>query len=189
MNTQAKILKKTSEVFSRIGYEGLNMRLIAKEADIVPSVIYHYFENKDDLLKAMFFQTSKDLGRKRKKLAPTASAQEMLSQRIEFQLDHAQEVVAILKFYLHYRKQFDKLSSGFVPESAYLHIREVLEKGMETGEFTKLDLDKDAKVITHAINGFLLEYYPSIPKDDEKRDLIKAIATFILRSIKNPLYN
>jgi AcrR family transcriptional regulator len=185
MHTRYKILKHTASAYARLGYEGLNMRLVAKDAGIAASVIYHYFSNKDDLLEAMFFQTSKELGKKRASLPPTTSAAQMLSQRVEFQLDHAEAVVAILKYYLHFRDHFAKTDQGFVPETAYLHIKEVLEFGMAQGEFIAMDIDAESKVITHAINGFLLEYYPYTPQEVEKKALIDSITTFILRSIRN----
>ena len=110
----------------------------------------------------------------------------MLKQRIEFQIDHAGEVVAVLKFYLAYRDIFPKIKSGYIPDKAYQHIEEVLERGVKSGEFIDLDVRKEAKVITHAINGFLLEYYPKAPRGKEKSELIDSIHAFIIRSIQNP---
>jgi AcrR family transcriptional regulator len=183
MNTPHKILKKTAIRFAQVGYEGLNIRSVAHDAGIAPSVIYHYFEDKDALLKAMFLYVSKELGKKRAQLAPPTSPQLMMRQRVEFQIDHAAEVVAVLKYYLHYRDTFDKTEHGFVPDTAYLHIKEVLEFGLESGEFEAMDVESEAKVITHAINGFLLEYYPYVPTDEEKKVLVDSICRFILRSI------
>lgn len=183
MNTPHKILKKTASRFAQVGYEGLNIRAVAHDAGIAPSVIYHYFEDKDELLKAMFLYVSKELGKQRAQLEPVDSAQLMMRQRVEFQIDHAAEVVAVLKYYLHYRDTFDKTARGFVPDTAYLHIKEVLEFGLDSGEFESMDVESEAKVITHAINGFLLEYYPYVPTDEEKKVLVDTICRFILRSI------
>ena len=55
---------------------------------------------------------------------------------------------------------------------------------METKEFTITHLDDDAKVITHAINGFLLEYYPYMPERKEKKELIDRIYRFLIRALK-----
>lgn len=183
MNTRTKILKHAVTKYALHGFEGLNMRLIARDSGIAASVIYHYFTNKDELLDAMFAYASRDLGKKRAALAPSPTAAALLAQRVEFQLDHAEAVVAILKYYLHFRDTFVKTKQGFVPETAYLHIKEVLDFGISRGEFRETDIDVEAKVITHAINGFLLEYYPYTPKDSEKKALIDSITTFILRSI------
>jgi hypothetical protein len=124
------------------------------------------------------------LGKKRADLpmVPTASA--MLKQRIEFQIDNQEAIVAVLKYYLAYRKKFKKFKNGFVPDKSALHIEEVLEFGRKTNEFYVKNLEDDAKVIAHAINGFLLEYYPYLPKGEEKKELIGRIFSFLMRALK-----
>lgn len=108
----------------------------------------------------------------------------MLRQRIEFQIDNQETIVAVLKYYLAYRSRFKKFKNGFVPDKSALHIEEVLRYGMERNEFSITDIEDDAKVITHAINGFLLEYYPYTPKGIEKKELIDRIYLFLIRALK-----
>ena len=45
-----EILDATLEVFSRSGYRGASMRAIARQIDITPTLIQHYFPTKEDLL-------------------------------------------------------------------------------------------------------------------------------------------
>jgi hypothetical protein len=40
-----------------------------------------------------------------------------------------------------------------------------------------------AKIITHSINGYLLEYYPYAPKGKERTELVDALVSFIMRSL------
>ena len=187
MSTTSKeiILKKALKIFAKDGYDGLSMRILAESIPVVPSVLYHHFTDKDSLLKSMFDHLNSELGKKRAKLPIPLTASEMLRQRIIFQLDNAEEIVAVLKYYLAYRKRFPQLKTGFVPEKAYLHIEEVLSYGVQTGEFHSLNIQKDAKVITHAINGFLLEYFPDTPKGNEKASLVENTHQFFIRSLKN----
>ena len=132
----------------------------------------------------MYDLNNKSLGQKRTKLSQPKTASEMLKQRIEFQLDNSEEIVAVLKYYLAYRKNFEKFKNGFVPDKSALHIEEVLRFGVETKEFKIKNIEDDAKVITHAINGFLLEYYPYKPKGKEKDELIERIYSFLIRALK-----
>jgi len=44
------ILQTASLLFARHGYQGTNMKLLAREAQASTSTIYSYFENKTDLL-------------------------------------------------------------------------------------------------------------------------------------------
>lgn len=185
MSTTSKeiILKKALKIFAKDGYDGLSMRILADAIPIAPSVLYHHFTDKDALLKAMFDHLNSELGKKRAKLSRTQTASEMLKQRIIFQLDNAEAIVAVLKYYLAYRKRFQKLKNGFVPEKGYLHIEEVLRFGIQTGEFYSPNIQEDAKVMTHAINGFLLEYYPHTPKGEEKEVLVSSIHQFLIRAL------
>lgn len=183
MKTEDKILQQTIKLFAEQGYGGVSIRNIARNVNIAPSVLYHYFPDKDTLLKAMFDKINTELGTERSELPVTATASEMLKQRIIFQLDHAAEIVAVLKFYLAYRNIFHKIPTGFVPDKAYLHIKEVFEFGIITGEFAPVNISEQAKVITHAINGFVLEYYPFIPEGKEKEDLVEQIHKFLIRAI------
>jgi AcrR family transcriptional regulator len=49
----AAIIDSAREHFARAGFSGASISLIAKNADVNPSLIYHYFENKEELWKAV----------------------------------------------------------------------------------------------------------------------------------------
>ena len=184
MNTRELIIQESVQIFARNGYDGLRMKDVALAVGIVPSVLYYYFENKDVLLKSMFDQINTSLGIARAKLPFQMCVANMLQQRVHFQLDHAEEIVAVLRYYISFRDQFVQVDGGFVPKKAYLHIEEVLHFGIATGELdTSTDIDEDAKVITHAINGFLLEYYPLVPEGEEREILVSRICRFLLRGL------
>jgi hypothetical protein len=123
------------------------------------------------------------LGTKRAKLPNTQTASEMLYQRIEFQFDNAELIVGVLNFYLSYRKEFPEHTEGYLPDKTYLHIQEVIEFGIKTGELTNKDVEKQARVAVHAINGYLLEYYPHIPTGDTRRKVVEELHTFIWRAL------
>lgn len=184
METKRKIHRQAVKQLAQGGYEGVSLRSIANGAGIAPSVVYYYYDDKDALLKSMFRQASRDLGVKRKKLRKTKSTKTMLTQRVEFQIDHAEEIVAILKFFLARRDLFPKVRGGYVPLKTYQHIEEVLEYGIKNDELRKMEIEKEAKIITHAINGFVLEFYPNTPKRKEKKQLVENITNFIWQAIK-----
>jgi AcrR family transcriptional regulator len=184
-DTKELIQNQAKEIFALYGYDGLSMRKLAQESGIAASVIYHHYINKDQLLKETFDVTNIKLGQKRRLLPESSTAVEMLEGRIRFQLDNAADVVFVLKYYMQYRDTFEHIETGFVPKKAYLHIEEVLIKGLETGEFELAEtVDKEAKIITHMINGFVLEYYPSKIPESEKLELIESVKGFILRALQ-----
>ena len=181
------ILQKAKHLFALHGYEGFSMRTLAKECSVGLSSIYHFFNDKDQILDEIYSSTNKELGIARTHLKKVDSAAAMLKQRIEFQFAHIEDVVYVLKYYLHFRPKFLKLDSGYFPAKGYLHIEEVIRFGVETGEFAidSNDIDKESKVVAHAINGFLLEYYPNPPKKSEMAAVIDTIYLFLMRSLTN----
>jgi AcrR family transcriptional regulator len=178
------ILETTTKLYASSGTGTFSIRHLAHQLDIVPSVIYYHFQNEDDLLRQMFDYNSTQLGIKRAKLESPKSAKTMLKQRIEFQLDNAESIIAVLKYYLTFRSTFPKNKDGFIPDKSALHIEEVLAYGMKTGEFYTPNIKRDAKVIAHAINGFLLEYYPYKLEPLEKKQLINNIYALLIRALR-----
>ncbi len=51
--TQTRILEVALELFATRGFPGTSIRLIAEKAGISKGLIYHYFKNKQALLKAI----------------------------------------------------------------------------------------------------------------------------------------
>ena len=189
--TRLTILKTAKQIFARSGYDGLSMRTLSEESGVGLSSIYHFFADKDVLLKEIFDTTNRSLGLERSKLAKRKSASALLHDRIMFQFKHIEDVVFVLKYFLHYRANFEKLQRGFIPAKGYLHIEEVLILGINTGEFNIEieDLAKEAKVVTHAINGFLLEYYPDPPKGRELNEVVNSLHSFIIRALSSERRN
>jgi AcrR family transcriptional regulator len=181
---QSIILEKTAEIFSKGGLGEFRIRLLAKNLGVVPSVIYHHFKDEDSLLKAMFDYTNTELGKERAMLPQTKNTEAMLKQRIGFQLDNAGKIVTVLKYYLAFRKNFPKYKEGFVPDKSSLHMEEVLEFAKKEGVYKRNSLKADAKVMTHAVNGFLLEYYPYKVEGKERTELINRIYKFLFFALK-----
>jgi AcrR family transcriptional regulator len=178
------ILEKASEIFASGGLGEFRIRLLAIKSGIAPSVIYHYYKDEKSLLKAMFNYTNAELGKKRAMLPVSRNTESMLKQRINFQLDNADKIVAVLKYYLAFRKNFPKNNGGFIPDKSSLHMEEVLEFAKKEGIYKRNLLKDDAKVMTHAINGFLLEYFPYRVEGKEKTALVNRIYKFLYLSLK-----
>lgn len=178
------ILSMAADLYAKQGMENFSMRKLASDLGVAHSVVYHYYQDEESLLRAMYDWVNTELGIRRKALPAAKSADAMLKQRIAFQIDNTELIVTVLKYYLAHRHLFKPHEGGFVPDKSTLHIEEVLEFGLRKKEFTVVDLKDDAKVITHAINGFLLEYYPHKPEGKEKIALIRRIHSFLLRALK-----
>jgi AcrR family transcriptional regulator len=60
---RAAILDATLQLVSERGFHDAPMSLIAKEAGVSAGIIYHYFENKDELIKDLFCALKEECGR------------------------------------------------------------------------------------------------------------------------------
>ena len=184
-NTDSLIRSTAKHLFAQYGYEGISMRTLAQESGVGLSSIYHFFADKDVLLKAIYLDTNRQLGAARLALPVQPTARLMLAQLINFQFDHIQDVVYVLKYYLHFRASFAALPTKTLPAKSILHVEEVLQKGIETGEFsiTVADIAPKAKVVAHTINGYLLEYFPDVPQGLERQQMIDDIVEFSMAGL------
>ena len=181
-----EIIRSTAKrLFAERGYDGVSIRTLSKESSVGVSSIYHFFEDKDVLLKAVYDETNSRLGAARRSLKRQTTAEDMLAQRIRFQFEHIEDIIFVLKYYMHYRQDFAQLPTKTLPPKSALHIEEVLHHGLSTGEFTfeASELPSNAKMITHMINGFLLEYYPDAPHATERKRLVHEMTAFAMRAL------
>jgi len=183
--TKQNILSNAKSLFAKGGYEAVSARKLAEASDTGISSVYHFFSDKDAVLHELFHSVGSDLGQKRSLLPDTETASDMLWQRIRFQFDNIEDVVFVLKYYMHFRNRFKKTDSGFIPARAYQHIQEALARGVEAGEFEidVSEIEQQAKMLTHATNGFLLEFYPLTPENDELDSLVSSIHQFLMRGL------
>lgn len=184
--TEKLITQTAKRLFATNGYDGVSMRTLAAASGVGLSSIYHFFADKDVLLRSIFDATNTNLGLQRKELKARDSAVQMLRDRIDFQFQYIEDIVFVLKYYLHYRDSFMKLPTRTLPAKSALHIEEVLHKGIATGEFqlSIAEFETTAKIIAHSINGFLLEYYPQQPTKRERVQIVDGLTEFVARSLK-----
>lgn len=184
--TTEDIITTCTRVFASVGYDGLSIRTFAKEMGCSLSNLYYYYPGKDELLRAMFDTVNTRLGKERLLLPKLKGTEALLKQRVIFQFAHAEEVVAVLKYYMHYRQDFSRNEHGYLPPKAHLHIEEVLAEGIVSGEAKSTDVARDAKLIAHMVNGFVLEYYPDVPQGEELEELASQLAAFSMRALHAP---
>jgi AcrR family transcriptional regulator len=183
--TDELIRMTAKHLFVKYGYDGVSMRILAKESGVGLSSIYHFFTDKDVLLRAVYQETNRKLGMERAKLPDQPTAQQMLAQLIGFQFQRIEDIVYVLKYYLYFRQDFAALPTKTLPAKSVLHVEEVVRKGMQTGEFSvrESDIAAKARVISHTINGYLLEYYPDVPQGQERQEIIEDIVSFSMAGL------
>lgn len=187
-NTRNDIMTVSKTLFATHGYEGFSMRTLADVSSIGTSSIYHFFKDKDVLLSTIFTQTCCHLGDERAELPKDRTFSDLMYDRIVYQFKHIEDITFILKYFFHFKAQFQKQLVGFLPKEAYIHISEVLEVGIASGGLCMRpkNIDENAKFIAHAINGYLMEYFPDPPSSTEMKLVISQIHSFIMRGLGLP---
>ncbi len=103
-----QIIDAAMRVFSQKGFSRATNKDIAREAGITPGLIYHYFENKEAVLKAII-ETRSPL-----KLVESLPAQVLDQQPAVFLRFLVLQVLGIVE-----RDQFVQLLRVFVPETIH----------------------------------------------------------------------
>ena len=94
-----EILLAATEIIKSEGFEKLSIRKIAKKIDYSPSIIYHYFKDKDDILNCYMQRGYKKIvsavaSVETKNLPPKERLKEMTKNYIEAALNMPDEFMA-----------------------------------------------------------------------------------------------
>ena len=152
-----QILEAALRVFAKKGFSGASNKDIAHEAGITPGLIYHYFESKEALLKAIFDEHSP---RRILRTIPPDMLEQPPEQFLRFAIKHMLTVAE--------DKKFIQLLQVYLPEAIYhpqvgaIGLVNMAEGGrfmegyltakMECGELSKMD----AGLVTHLIAGSVM---------------------------------
>lgn len=156
--SKKKILSAATRVFSKYGYRGASMRMLAKAADISLGGLYLYFKNKEELYGTLIGNRLNDLMEETRETLkgvqdPTEALSTFISMRIKYARKHREVILVLgreqtLTFGLKAKKKFFKDQRGV--------IEEIVRKGIASGIFMECDVREVAKVIVCALRGFVL---------------------------------
>lgn len=181
--TRTRLIKETLRLMAVVGPDEISMRRVAQESNIQQSVIYYYFPDKDSLLAAAFGSAQKQIRAALMGLRQLQDPREMLQQRINYHFTHGHLIVPMLRYFMAVKLSKPGVPGAFIPEAAYRHIQEPIELGNKTGVFSSPDPAADARIITHAINGLILEHYPDKLTPKTRRELEQNMYLFIERAL------
>lgn len=156
--SKKKILKAARRVFSKFGYKGASMRMIAKGADISLGGLYVYFRNKEDLYSTLIVGSLENLLKETKKALrgvtdPAEAIRTFLSMRVQYARKHRELILALGKeqgfsFCIEERKNF------FAEQRRI--IEEIVRQGIAWGIFRECAAEEVAKTIVCTLRGFIL---------------------------------
>jgi TetR/AcrR family transcriptional regulator, fatty acid metabolism regulator protein len=180
-----QLLDAAVRVFARKGFHASRVGDIAEEAGVAHGLLYHYFKSKDKVIEAVFRDNWSIL------LARIASVEETDEPAAD-QLRHIAAIV--LRTWLHLPDVVRVVIREFgrSPELAERigelaqpidSIERVIERGIERGEFKKVDPRVAATVVYGSIDELLTAWVlDRLPADEE--DVAAAEQTLVEVSLR-----
>jgi len=181
IESKRKIIDAAMAIFSTKGYAKASIREIAKAAGISIGGVYIYFKNKEDLYKDIIEERKSSLKDAiETTLGQTQTAAEALSAFIKLYLDYAikhKEFIILhirehgFTFGVHEKRQFFRKQKTL--------IENIIQRGIQSGEFRKCNADHMAKMIMGSLRGIIL----SMALDDEVHITPKMLNEFIFNGL------
>jgi AcrR family transcriptional regulator len=198
------ILHAAESVLCRQGLDGASMDDVAVEAGFSKATLYRYFDNKAEMVIEILIHFLEDIdGLLREVAARPKSARDRLNDWIVSSLRFLTGKENLTRVFL-LDPSFTRLLQAFVaepnrpaPAGERDLVREIkslrtkmsrlsialLEEGIATGEFRRVDARAGAMYLEAVVVGFLAEKLWTDSKTDADRD-IRRITDFVLRSVE-----
>jgi len=186
---RARILAAAHRIVGSAGFEGLSMRSLADAVELTPGALYRYFENKDQVIEAVFGGGAALDDRLLAIANSRVSDLHAVRQSLKAYADYALEDEA--RFRTLFLKQYGPASREFHARGSRRPGTEALKKRIQSainsGVFRKLDGDLALQVLWGAMHGVLAllltaEGYPFAAR----AKLIDAAIDNAVRGIANP---
>ena len=169
MDKKAKrkeILKATLRVIARSGIDGFRMIEIAEEAGVGKGTLYEYFPSKTDLIVGCFSDMVEDWGeylnsRLQSISDPVERVKLTISATFEFFQEDKERVEAIFDFYAMGIPRRDGKSAlidmGPLYGEMIKQLGDVIQAGIDSGQFRPVNAYLAASVILAAIDGLFFQ--------------------------------
>jgi AcrR family transcriptional regulator len=148
-----KILDAARDLFATRGYDHVTMRAVADAIEYSPTAIYHHFEDKDDLVKALCEEDFARLFGALQHQVPPEDAVESIRH-----LGRAYAAFGV-GYPNHYRFMFMTPGKDCIKEpdspgdKSFSLLRAAVSQAIATGRFVKGDADAMAQVLWAGIHG------------------------------------
>ncbi len=187
--TAILILKVARKLFIRKGFAATSISEIAKECNINKSLIYHHFENKESLWKAIkgeMISTYIDLEKKESDFS-ARNLMELLEKMVTLRFDFYTQNPDIIRLILFQKLEANSKKLEGVPDNKYNDISVQVKQLQDNGEIRK-DIDADFAsylIFTNAVN-LLIDQYKGVNKSStkDKEQYLKTIINFLYNALK-----
>jgi AcrR family transcriptional regulator len=177
--TRRKILDVALIHFAERGFTSATLSAIAKDAGIAPSAMYHYFDGKESLYEAVFFDVAPAVWASisaRIVDAPTVrqAVEMVLRDRGGARSPSITPFLAALPTVAVLHPEFEHLLTARA-ELQSTAFRAMAEIGMRTGELRGFTLDEATEILRSIVMGWFFErYFGGAARDTSIDTMLKA---------------
>jgi AcrR family transcriptional regulator len=146
------------EVLTEAGYAGITIGAVARRAAVSKGVVTYHFSTKEALLLAVVASLYERAGGQiaaRVETSDTALAALLgyIEANLRFVAGHAAHVRAVIEIAANLRRPTGELALGAAEaDPVAAHLRQLIQRGQDRGEFARIDAGVLATVIRAAID-------------------------------------
>ncbi|WP_428031849.1 TetR/AcrR family transcriptional regulator [Ancylobacter sp.] len=177
------ILEEALRLFAERHFSVVTVRDIALVCGINVGLLYHYFDNKDDLVRRALGHAIEQLmaGYEERRAAGVEPLAEILAW-LDTHIELAPTLALMVKLMSDYASsglrddEVDALIAGFYAREKQL-LESALQRGMDSGRFTPVDIPRTARRIGLMLDGI---FHASASRGDDRIiDDITDLADFV----------
>lgn len=181
-----EVLDVAGRMFHENGYRSTSLKHIGDALGMNKASLYYYVKSKQDLARRLILRASErlrdmyaqsDLNR----LPADEALGLLIREHCHVNLDHPHEMGLLIQ----QRRFIEPAALGDIPERERLyvaHVRSLIARGIEEGQFRKVDVSVATQLTLDAINSVLRWYKPGGRLD---RDAVVAeIRDYILSALR-----
>lgn len=184
---RSTIIDKARSLFIEHGYHGLSMREIAEKVGVSKPALYYHFRDKEELFSAVLSSGLEQIGSRIDLIShqPVTSSKK-ISMFMEYILTQPTEQRAVIRLGTQEIAQLSPASrqkfNEFYNRQFIGKLREMIQTGMEAGEFREMDAD----IATWGLLGLMYPYlYPNhFSSSSLSADTIELITSIYLKGIQ-----
>lgn len=189
LKTRDRFIEVARQLFARKGVENTTMNDIASASDRGRRTIYTYFKNKKDIYEAVVDSEIDKLIRSLQLIiAKPESAEEKLRQYVVVRMQTMYQIVerngSLRAGFFRDLRKVERARKKISKREMVL-LRDILEEGVESGEFSIKDVTRMAVLLTSTIHGLDVTYIQDALSDKglDQNMLTDSLCTILLNGI------
>lgn len=187
--TRERFIEVARQLFARKGVENTTMNDIASASSKGRRTIYTYFKSKTEIFNAVIeTETDKILSRLRIILSKPISPEEKFREYVGARFEAMKEIVGrngTLRagFFRDVRKV--QRAQRLILAKETIILSEILEEGIQKGDFRQMEVKKEATIIIHSLQGLVVPYIRDSLAEEgiRQEDIRDMMADMILHGI------